>query len=158
MFTLVSTPMWSATTDAYNRGDINWICSTTRKLELSVLVMFLILIIMLIASNDFYAIWTAHKVHVDFTLSLWVATYTFILLMSMCYSNIIYGIGKMNLTVATVFAMAIIFIVTAYPITTRFGITGLVAVQSIVTLVCTLQNLIQCKLLLSGKAKGIFNK
>lgn len=158
LFTLVSTPMWSATTDAYNRGDMKWIRSTTRKLELSVLAMFVILIIMLTASNSFYAIWTANKVHVDFTLSLWVATYTFILLTSMCYSNIIYGIGKMNLTVATVFAMAIIFIFTAYPITIRFGITGLVAVQSTVTLVCTLQNLIQCKLLLSGKAKGIFNK
>lgn len=157
-FTLVSNPMWSATTDAYNRGDINWIRSTTRKMELLVCAMFVVLLVMLIFSNVFYAIWTTGKVHVDITLSIWVAIYTFILLTSMCYSNIIYGIGKMNLTVATVFAMAILFILFAYPVTTRFGIVGLVVVQSIVTLVCTLQNLIQCKLLLSGKAKGIFNK
>lgn len=31
VFTLVSTPMWSATTDAYNRGDLNWIRSTTKR-------------------------------------------------------------------------------------------------------------------------------
>ncbi len=158
VFTLVSTPMWSATTDAYNRGDINWIRSATKKLEMVVLVMLVILIAMLLFSNSFYAIWTSSKVHVDISLSIWVAIYTFILLSSMCYSNIIYGIGKMNLTVATVFLMSIIFIVTAYPITIRYGIVGLVVIQSIVTLVCTLQNLIQCKLLLSGKAKGILCK
>ena len=76
----------------------------------------------------------------------------------MGYSNVIYGIGKMNLTVATVCLMSIIFIASAYPITKEFGIKGLIAIQSIVTFVCTLQNMIQCKLILCGKAKGIFNK
>lgn len=158
VFTLVSTPMWSATTDAYNRGDLNWIRSTTKKIEMLVLVMLVILLIMLIFSNNFYTTWTANKVHVDIGLSIWVGIYTFILLASMCYSNIIYGIGKMNLTVATVFTMAIIFIAIAYPVTIHWGIIGLVVTQSIVTLICTIQNFIQCKLLLSGKAKGIFNK
>ena len=76
----------------------------------------------------------------------------------MCYSNIIYGIGKMNLTVATVCLMAFIFIFIAFPITKEYGIKGLVIVQLAVTLVCALQNIVQCKLLLAGKARGIFNK
>lgn len=157
-FTLISTPIWSATTDAYNRGDIQWIKSTVRKIEYIEIGLFITLIGMLVLSNSFYALWTTGKVQVEFSISLWVAIYTFILLLSMGYSNVIYGIGKMNLTVATVCLMSIIFIASAYPITKEFGIKGLIAIQSIVTFVCTLQNMIQCKLILCGKAKGIFNK
>lgn len=157
-FTLIATPIWSATTDAYNRGDTQWIKSIVRKIEYIEVGLLLILVAMLILSNSFYSMWTTGKIQVEFSLSLWVAIYTFILLLSMGYSNVIYGIGKMNLTVATVCFMSLIFITSAYPITKEFGIKGLIAIQSIVTFVCTLQNMVQCKLILSGKAHGIFNK
>ncbi len=157
-FTLISTPIWSATTDAYNRGDITWIKSIVKKIEYIESALFILIIAMLFLSNSFYSIWTAGKVQVDFGLSIWVAIYTFVLLLSMGYSNVIYGIGKMNLTVATVCLMSLLFIFTAYPITKEFGIKGLIAVQTLVTIICTLQNMIQCKLILSGNAHGIFNK
>lgn len=157
-FTLISTPIWSATTDAYNRGDIAWIKAIVKKIEYIEMGLFIVLILMFALSDSFYSIWTADKIQIDISLSFWVALYTFILLLSMGYSNVIYGIGKMNLTVFTVCIMSIIFITTAYPTTKHFGIKGLVAVQSLVTLVCALQNMIQCKLILRGKAHGIFNK
>ncbi len=157
-FTLISTPIWSATTDAYNRGDVAWIKSIVKKIEYIEFGLFLVLILMLMLSNGFYSIWTADKIQIEFSLSFWVALYTFVLLLSMGYSNVIYGIGKMNLTVFTVCLMSIIFIMTAYPTTKHFGIKGLIAVQSLVTLVCALQNMIQCKLILNGKAHGILNK
>lgn len=157
-FTLISTPIWSATTDAYNRGDIAWIKAIVKKIEYIEMGLFIVLLLMFALSDSFYSIWTADKIQIDISLSFWVALYTFILLLSMGYSNVIYGIGKMNLTVFTVCIMSIIFITTAYPTTKHFGIKGLVAVQSLVTLVCALQNMIQCKLILRGKAHGIFNK
>lgn len=157
-FTLISTPIWSATTDAYNRGDIAWIKAIVKKIEYIEMGLFFVLILMFALSDSFYSIWTADKIQINISLSFWVALYTFILLLSMGYSNVIYGIGKMDLTVFTVCIMSIIFITTAYPTTKHFGIKGLVAVQSLVTLVCALQNMIQCKLILRGKAHGIFNK
>lgn len=158
VFTLISSPIWSSTTDAYSRGDMKWISSTLKKLEYIVAGSFVLLVIMLMVSKWFYLLWVGDKVSVDFSLSASVALYAFILLVSMCYSNIIYGIGKMNLTVVTVCIMSLIFIFSAYPVTKHYGVRGMVILQSVVTLVCTLQNLIQCKLLLAGKAHGIFNQ
>lgn len=158
VFTLISNPIWSSTTDAYTRGDIQWIRSALKKMEYIVAASFVVLAIMYLCSNWFYRMWVGDKICVEDSLSACVAVYTFILLVSMCYSNIIYGIGKMNLTVATVCLMAFIFIFIAFPITKEYGIKGLVIVQLAVTLVCALQNIVQCKLLLAGKARGIFNK
>lgn len=157
-FTLVSTPMWSATTDAYNRNDLQWIRNTVRKIEYLILGIVMILLLMLVVSNSFYSIWTGGKIHVELNISIWTAIYTITLILSMCYSNVIYGIGKMNLTVATVFIMSLLFITTAYKTTKEFGLAGLIALQTLVTLICTIQNMIQCKLLIKGKAHGIFNK
>lgn len=157
-FTLISTPTWSATTDAYKRGDIAWVKKTLRQQEWIVTGIGVVLIGMLLASSLFYSIWVGDKVSISFSLSASVATYTFILVASMCYSNILYGIGKMDLTVLTVFLMAIIFVAGAYSTTQSYGVVGMVILQSAVTLGCTLQNMIQCKLILAGKAHGFLNR
>ena len=54
VFTLVCSPIWSATTDAYERGDIAWIKKTFRKITLFILLIGLGLLIMVVISEPVY--------------------------------------------------------------------------------------------------------
>jgi len=157
-FTLISSPVWSATTDAYSRGEIGWIKSALRKLEYLVLAFCWLLALMQLLSGFFYQIWVGDRVEVPWFLSAMVALNIAFFIFGQCYNNIIYGIGKINVTIYTVAAMAILFISLAFPVTRQYGVEGLIALHTFVAAVCAFQNMIQCKLILNGKARGIFNK
>jgi len=157
-FSLISSPVWSATTDAYSRGEIAWIKSAVKKLEYIVLAFSVVLAFLLLLSDFVYHIWVGNRVEIPWLLSAVVALYMVFFIAGQCYSNVVYGIGKINVTIYTVAAMALLFIILAFPVTHQYGVEGLVALHTFVAAVCAFQSMIQCKLLLNGKARGIFNK
>ena len=116
------------------------------------------LMVMLLLSGAFYQIWVGNRVEVPWLLSALVALFMAFYISGQCYSTIIYGIGKINVTIFTVAAMALFFISLAFPVTRRYGLEGLITLHTFVAAICTLQNMLQCKLILSGKARGVFNK
>ena len=157
-FMLISSSIWSATTDAYSRGEITWIKTALRKMEYLMLAFWGMLMVMLLLSGAFYQIWVGNRVEVPWLLSALVALFMAFYISGQCYSTIIYGIGKINVTIFTVAAMALFFISLAFPVTRRYGLEGLITLHTFVAAICTLQNMLQCKLILSGKARGVFNK
>lgn len=71
VFTIFLTPFWSASTEAYLKGDIQWIKNGIKKYNYLNLIMFVGGCIMLLFSGTVYRVWLAGKVNIEFILSFW---------------------------------------------------------------------------------------
>lgn len=158
-FTVICMPFWNATTDAYERGDIQWIHNATRKLRLMTIGIFICLIVMIIVSDFVYAKWIGQDFAIDKKMSIAVAIYIFILIYSMRYSYFINGIGKLCLQLIFTASAAILFIPLAY-IVVKFtnDIVWFIAVMCIVNIPGLIINRVQFNKLINGHATGIWNK
>ena len=159
VFSVICMPFWNATTDAYERGDIQWIRNATRKLRLMIIGIMACMVIMIVLSPWVYSIWIGDKVTIDIRMSIVMATYIFILIYSMRYSYFINGIGKLRLQLIFTTAAAIVFIPLAY-LTTQLthSIIWFMIVMCLVNLPGLIVNRIQFYKLINGIANGIWMK
>ena len=159
VFTVICMPFWNATTDAYERGDIQWIHDATRKLRLMTIGIFLSMIVMIMISDLVYDIWIGQDTAIDIRMSIAVAIYIFILIYSMRYSYFINGIGKLRLQLIFSASAAILFIPLAYLVVSFTNdIIWFIAVMCLVNIPGLIVNKIQFNKLINGHAKGIWNR
>ena len=158
-FTVICMPFWNATTDAYERGDMQWIRNATRKLRLMTIGILFCMIIMIFLSPWVYSIWIGDSVTIDVRMSIVMAAYIFILIYSMRYSYFINGIGKLRLQLIFTTAAAVLFIPLAY-LTTQctHSIIWFMIVMCMVNIPGLIVNRIQFYKLINGKANGIWMK
>lgn len=155
-FTVICMPFWNATTDAYERNDIEWIRQATRKLRLMTIGILVMMMIMVVISPWVYDIWIG-DITIDFRMSIVMATYIFILIYSMRYSYFINGIGKLRLQLIFTVSAAIIFIPLAYLATQwTHNIIWFMVVMCLVNIPGLIINRIQFHKLINGKATGIW--
>ena len=159
VFTVICMPFWNATTDAYERGDMEWIRSANQKLNIMTVAIFIGMCVMVAVSGFVYAIWIGDKVSIDIRLSIAMAAYIFILIYSMRYSYFINGIGKLWLQQLFTVSAAIIFIPLAYTVVHwSHDIIWFVAVMCLVNIPGLIVNRIQFGKLVSGQATGVWNR
>ncbi len=155
-FTVICMPFWNATTDAYERNDIEWIRQATRKLRLMTIGILVMMMVMVVISPWVYDIWIG-DITIDFRMSIVMATYIFILIYSMRYSYFINGIGKLRLQLIFTVSAAIIFIPLAYLATQwTHNIIWFMVVMCLVNIPGLIINHIQFHKLINGKATGIW--
>ena len=159
VFTVICMPFWNATTDAYERGDMIWIRRANKRLNLMTLGIFVGMIVMVLISNNIYRIWIDKDTIIDIKMSIAMAVYIFILIMSMRYSYFINGIGKLWLQLLFTTSAAILFIPLAYLIAhLTNNIIWFIAVMCAVNIPGLIVNRIQFDKLINGKATGIWIK
>ena len=158
IFTVICMPFWNATTDAYERGDMDWIRKATRKLRLMTIGIMVCITIMVVLSPWVYDIWIG-DIFIDVKMSIVMAVYIFILIYSLRYSYFINGIGKLRLQLIFTTTAAILFIPLAY-LTTLWShnIIWFMVVMCLVNIPGLIVNRIQFSKLIKGQAKGIWNK
>ena len=159
VFTVICMPFWNATTDAYQRNDMEWIRQAARKLRLMTIGILLCLIVMVALSDIVYVIWIDRQTVIDIRMSIVMAAYIFILIYSMRYSYFINGIGTLRLQLIFTATAAIVFIPLAYLATWwTHDIIWFMVVMCLVNIPGLIVNRIQFYKLINGKAKGIWNK
>ena len=159
VFTVICMPFWNATTDAYERGDMMWIRSATKKLNVMTIAIFAGMVLMVAVSGWVYKLWVGDRTHVDLSLTIAMAVYIFILIYSMRYSYFINGIGKLWLQLVFTTSAAVLFIPLAYAAAYfTNNIIWFVAMMCLVNVPGLIANRIQFAKLLNGTATGIWNK
>lgn len=158
LFTLVAAPLWSATTDAYSKDDWRWIDNVVKNMRKVMLFFFVMLLAMLAVSGWVYQVWVGDGVVVGFGLSALMAAYIAVLIFSTCYSNILFGIGKiLVITIVTVIE-AVAYVPLALLLGNGFGLCGIVMALLLVNVLCAVCNKLQYGFLSAGTARGIWNK
>lgn len=159
VFGIISTPYWTATTDAFARKDKQWIIKSGKRLNIITFVICLGALLMLLISDFVYKIWIGYNVHIPWSMSITMAAYVVILIISLRYSCILNGLGKLRLQLIFTATEAILYIpFSVLAIKQYHYIITLIVVMCIVNIPGLIVNRIQYKKLINNTATGIWKK
>ncbi|MGE0561174.1 MAG: lipopolysaccharide biosynthesis protein [Flavobacteriales bacterium] len=160
VFTIITTPLWSAYTDAYVKKDITWIKQATKKTFRLWGVVFIGLVGMLAFSNYAYSLWVGDKVQVPFLLSTIMALWVLLSTSTMVFSNFLSGISKIKLSLWHSVLVSIVNI----PLSIYFGknlemgSAGVILASVLCVFPRAIFQPIQYLKIINGTAKGIWDK
>ena len=160
VFTIILTPYWSSITDAYAKGELDWIKKAMKNLTKFTVGIIGFIIVLVLISPWFYPLWIKDMVEIPMLLTICMGIYFTILC---AYSPFIFfmnGISKIRLQMHSFAIGALINIPLSIFLVkyTPLGVEGVI----IATILCIFPNVIlapmQYSRLINKKAKGIWNK
>lgn len=158
LFALVAVPYWSASTDAYARGEYDWIRNRIRNLSKIWLLAVILGGAMIALAPLGYRLWVGDTVSVDYVLLSLILAYFAVNMGWVLWGNFINGIGAIRLQLWFTLGTAIIHVPLAVMFGNLWGIRGVALTMIITLLPNVIWAPIQVKKLLSGKAQGIWIK
>ena len=159
-FSIVTTPIWSAYTEAYTKNDFTWILQITRKLKIAWVLLAALSLIMLLISPLFYKYWIGNKVVIPYTLSFMMFIYTITINWGSIFVAFINGVGKIRLQLYTSLIAGVVCIPLSifFAKTLHLGAVGIVLATTICLSYGPILAPIQYKRIMNKTAKGIWNK
>ena len=157
LFTIVLAPYWSAITDAYTKGELDWIQNTVRRLRMIWGGFLIILIVMLALSGHIIELWVGDEVRVSAGLSIALAFYTAIFSYNAIYSHFINGTGKLKVQLYRMAVSIVLYIPVTIYFAKTFGLTGIMFGLILVAVTATIIYEIQYHKVIHGKATGIWD-
>lgn len=157
-YTIILAPMWNAYTDAYVKGDMQWIKATFNKA-----LKFWVLSIcgglgMLLICNLFYTLWIGNMVNVPLSVSASTLIYVCFFNLNNCATYLINGLNKIFVQIIISLAVTTLYIITVLAFGRKLGVEGIVLSMAASYAVMSVVHLYQCRKLINGKADGIWNK
>lgn len=157
-YTIILAPMWNAYTDAYVKGDMQWIKATFNKA-----LKFWVLSIcgglgMLLICNLFYKLWIGNMVNVPLSVSASTLIYVCFFNLNNCATYLINGLNKIFVQIIISLAVTTLYIITVLAFGRKLGVEGIVLSMAASYAVMSVVHLYQCRKLINGKAYGIWNK
>ena len=102
---ILTTPVWSAVTDAYAKKDFNWISRAIGKYIKLFILFSVVGLLMLIVSPLVYKIWIGDKVNITLLLSTAIFIYNMVVMFSQVFVSVLNGIGELKIqTYASIFS------------------------------------------------------
>lgn len=158
-FTIICTPYWSATTDAYERGDIEWIKRSNSRLNKIIVIIVAGIVAMTLVSRFFYGVWIGDKVDIPVEITLMMALFMVVTIISLRYSYVLNGLGVLRLQMITTVSAAIVFIPLAVVAKNVLGtILGFMCVMCAVNIPGMIINMIQYNKIINRKATGLWTR
>lgn len=159
IFTIVITPVWSATTDAYIRNDFTWIKKTISFSRKVCIISIIIGILMLFVSKFIYGIWLGKDaIDISYSTTGLILLYISFEMLYKVYGTIINGTGKVFAQMILTGIIAIIYIPLALLLGSSWGLSGVLIANVIVFAVNYIWAKMQCNKLINQTATGIWNK
>jgi O-antigen/teichoic acid export membrane protein len=94
--TILVTPLWSAYTDAYSKGDIRWIRSVLKKLNLLMIPVVIVVLLLVLFARDIISIWVGPEIEVSNLLVKFMGVFVVVSVWSNIYAYFVNGIGKVK--------------------------------------------------------------
>lgn len=158
IFTIITIPYWSATTDAYFRKDYTWIRNNIKSLNKYWLIMILSGVIMIICAPFLYNLWLGDSLKVNLQLLILIFIYYIFYMRWVMYGSIINGIGKIKLQFLITLIEVIFHIPVAIILGNIWGLNGVLLSMIIVGIINSIWPPIQLHRILKENAKGVWNK
>jgi len=159
-FNIISTPLWSAYTEAFSHKDTDWIRRTTGKMMWVWLLLFLAVIPMIIFSNFAYELWVGKEIKIPFLLTVLMAAYVMLSSWNQIFGNFINGVSKLRIGFYIAIFTAIINIPLCIFLAkyTNWGVSAIIAASCISLMPDVILLPVQYFKIINNKAHGIWNK
>lgn len=160
IFSIVVTPFWSAYTDAHAKGDLVWIKKSINRLSQTWGLIFAMVIVMLLASQDFYKFWVGNDHQIPILLSILMGIFAIISTWNNIFAAFLNGLGKIKLQIYySLFGMIInIPLSVFFAKNMNLGSSGVILATCICLSFGAILAPLQYYKLVNKKAFGIWNK
>jgi O-antigen/teichoic acid export membrane protein len=160
IFQMILTPFWSAYTEAYVKGEFEWIKNSIKKIFRIWIILSIITVLMFGFSNIVYRLWVGSEIHVPITLSLVMCIFIIISNWNNIFVYFINGTGKIRIQFYSSIFVALINIPLSiyFAKYLKFGSPGIMLATCICVAVGSILAPIQYKKLINVKATGIWDK
>lgn len=159
-YTIVISPLWNAYTDAYVKNDMQWIGKTFIR-SLKIWAMSIACGLgMLLISDLFYRFWIGDKSNIEVPFSVSLCTLLFIISFNFnnCVTYLLNGLNKIRIQIYTSVITTAFFFILVVISHNKLSIEGVSLYMALCYALMGAIHLYQCKLLICGKAKGIWNE
>jgi len=113
---------------------------------------------MLLCSNFFFHLWVGESVEVPFPVSACTFLYISFFNLNNCVTYLLNGLNKIRVQIIISVIATLLFLVLVYTVGDSFGIEGIVVSMALCYMAMALVHLYQCRLIISGRASGVWNK
>lgn len=159
-FGLITNSLWSAFTDAYERGDVGWIRRTVNRSLMLWGGLVLAVGVMVLCADWFYTLWVGDVVAVPKTLSLAMAIFVLLSTLNSIFVAFVNGVGKLRLQLYTAAFSILVNVPLSYlfAVPMGLGLAGVILATTCSILLSLLLRPWQYHLLINRKATGIWNQ
>jgi O-antigen/teichoic acid export membrane protein len=157
-FSIIITPFWSAFTDAYAKDDMAWIRRSLNKMRRFWLGVVVASLLFFLSANKFYELWVGKTIPVPRLLSFATAIYVMAQTWQVMHAYVLNGTGKLRMQLILLIVTAIINIPLSFILIRHVGVSGTVISNIVVMVIMDIFFAYQCELIISKKAKGIWNR
>jgi O-antigen/teichoic acid export membrane protein len=158
LFSIILTPFWSSFTDAFFLNDYDWMRKTVSVLRKIALALCFVVVMMVVASDLVYKIWTSGLVKVRLSISIVLALYMITNIWNSLHSHVLNGMGKIRLQLYFSLIGTFLNVPLAIFLGKKFGIEGVVASAILLNIFSAVYSPIQVNKLIHQKAHGVWNK
>lgn len=123
LFMIIINPLWSAITDAYAKGDFQWIRININKMIRLWMLCSIGILFMVLVSPVVYKLWVG-DILIPYSLSLSVGIYNIVLLCANLFSTYCNGVGHLRAALWSMSVAAIMFIPACLLLTKWMGVDG----------------------------------
>ena len=155
---IIMIPFWSAFTEAWVKGDIDWVKSTFKKLQYIWVGLILLSFLMFLFASTFYYFWVGEEISVPWQLSFVMMFYVILYAWNNIHTAFLNGVGKVNMQLIFSLAAAILNIPLAIYLGKQLGIHGVILAPILLGLVNLIWMPIQVSRVMNKTATGIWNK
>ncbi|HOJ04283.1 MAG TPA: MATE family efflux transporter [Bacteroidota bacterium] len=160
VFSIVLTPFWSAFTDAYHRGDHDWINRMMNRLMWSWCGLFALVAFMVFVSAQVYNVWIGDDISIPFALTITMGVYVLLNAWNSIFSAFQNGIGilRLQLVGAAIGSVTSIPLAILFASTLKFGVKGVLFGAIFGSVLPAIWSPIQFRKIMNGTASGIWVK
>lgn len=157
-FIILVNPFWTAITDAYTKGEFEWIKNAMRNLRIAWIGFVCVIFIQFAIHDIFIHWWVGDSVNVPFLLAVALAVYFCLYANNTLLGMFLNGTGKLFIQMWRTGIMALLHIPVTIYFARVYGITGVMYGMIIWGAITFLIYEIQYRKLISNTAKGIWNR
>ena len=158
MYTLTTGPLWPAYTDAYTRGDYNWMQMMRKKMQKVLMLSILGCFVIALLSSPIYHIWIGDTVSIPYEMTMMVAIYVAVYCWMNLNGTLLIGMGKIQIETFMAFLGMIVHLPFSLFLGKYLGAYGVLTSLIVINIVYALIMNIQVKKILNKNAYGIWNR
>jgi O-antigen/teichoic acid export membrane protein len=157
-FQIITTPFWSAFTEAFVKQDNIWIKNAVYKLILFWGIFCLGTILMILLSNFAFHLWVDDQIHIPIQITVGLGIYVCIFNWNNIFYTFNVALSKVFLQVWLSMIAGIVFIPAAILLSQRIGLIGIPLAMGLSIFPGSFISPIQYKKVINVKAQGIWNR
>ena len=157
-YTIITSPLWPAYTDAFVKSDYKWMRNTREKMYRILCLSVAACIVLLFLSEIIYKLWIGNKVIIPLEMSSIVALYVCVFCWQNLNGTLIVAMGKLKLNVIILVIGMFVHIPFSLFLSQWIGCYGVIVSMLLITLMYAVIYHIQVGKLLNLTAHGIWNK